>query len=193
MPWKYNGSTLKVGRAFTGTDGTKYPAVWMRYSDSEKTDIGITWEDSPASEAPYDNRFYWGRQTDGTLIPRSLTDVNNVDENGKAVIDPLTGQQSVTKGLKTIYIEQTKQTANDKLSATDWYVTRKAEDSTTTIPSDVTTYRAAVRTKSGTIEKAITDAADHAAFMALFDTPMDDQDPPQPTGNAPINDWPEDI
>ena len=191
MPWKYNGSTLKVGRAFTGTDGTKYPAVWMRYSDSEKTDIGITWEDSPASEAPYDNRFYWGRQTDGTLIPRSLTDVNEVDEDGKAVIDPLTGKQLVTKGLKTIYIEQTKQTANDKLSETDWYVTRKAEDSTTTIPSDVTTYRAAVRTKSGQIETAITNAADHAAFMALFDAPVDSDG--NPTGNAPINDWPEDI
>ena len=193
MPWKYNGSTLKVGRAFTGTDGTKYPAVWMRYSNSEKTAIGITWEDPPASEAPYDNRFYWGRQTDGTLIPKSLTDVNDVDEDGEAIIDPLTGQQSVTKGLKTIYIEQTKQTANGKLSATDWYVVRKAEDSTTTIPSDVTTYRAAVRTKSGQIESAISGAANHAAFMALFDTPMDSQDPPQPTGNAPINDWPDEI
>ena len=73
----------------------------------------------------------------------------------------------------------------------DWYVTRKAEDSTTTIPSDVTTYRAAVRTKSGTIEKAITDAADHAAFMALFDVPVDSDG--KITGNAPINDWPEDI
>jgi hypothetical protein len=191
MPWKYNGSTLKVGRAFTGTDGIKYPAVWMRYSDSEKAAIGITWEDPPASEAPYDNRFYWGRQTDGTLIPRSLTDVNEVDENGNAINDPLTGKQSVTKGLKTIYIEQTKQTANDKLSPTDWYVTRKAEDSTTTIPSDVTTYRAAVRTKSGQIETAITNAADHAAFMALFDTPVDSDG--EITGNAPINDWPDEI
>tara|TARA_S200002703_G_C3793454_1_gene244917 strand:- start:1926 stop:2507 length:582 start_codon:yes stop_codon:yes gene_type:complete len=193
MPWKYNGSILKVGRAFTGTDGTKYPAVWMRYSDSEKTAIGITWEDPPASEAPYDNRFYWGRQTDGTLIPKSLTDVNEVDDDGNAINDPLTGKQIVTKGLKTIHIEQTKQTANDKLSATDWYVTRKAEDSTTTIPSEVTTYRAAVRTKSGQIEAAINGAANHAAFMALFDVPMDDQDPPAPTGNAPINDWPEEL
>ena len=191
MPWKYNGSTLKVGRAFTGTDGTKYPAVWMRYSNSEKTAIGITWEDPPASEAPYDNRFYWGRQTDGTLIPRSLTDVNEVDKGGNAIIDIMTGKQLVTKGLKTIYIEQTKQTANDKLSETDWYVTRKAEDNTTTIPSDVTTYRAAVRTKSGQIETAITNAADHAAFMALFDAPVDSDG--NPTGNAPINDWPEDI
>tara|TARA_X000001388_G_C2188611_1_gene106587 strand:+ start:111 stop:686 length:576 start_codon:yes stop_codon:yes gene_type:complete len=191
MPWKYNGSILKVGRAFTGTDGTKYPAVWMRYSDSEKTAIGITWEDPPASEAPYDNRFYWGRQTDGTLIPKSLTDVNEVDDDGNAINDPLTGKQIVTKGLKTIYIEQTKQTANDKLSATDWYVTRKAEDSTTTIPSEVTTYRAAVRTKSGQIEAAINGAANHAAFMALFDVPVDSDG--NPTGNAPINDWPEDI
>ena len=191
MPWKYNGSTLKVGRAFTGTDGTKYPAVWMRYSNSEKAAIGITWEDPPASEAPYDNRFYWGRQTDGTLIPKSLTDVNDVDEDGKAIIDPLTGQQSVTKGLKTIYIEQTKQTANGKLSATDWYVVRKAEDSTATIPSDVTTYRAAVRTKSGQIEAAINGASNHAAFMALFDVPIDSDG--NPTGNAPINNWPDEI
>ena len=58
MPWKYNGVTLKVGREFTGTDGTQYPKVWMRYSDSEKAAIGITWEDPPASEAPFDNRFY---------------------------------------------------------------------------------------------------------------------------------------
>ena len=191
MPWKYNGSILKVGRAFTGTDGTKYPAVWMRYSNSEKTAIGITWEDPPASEAPYDNRFYWGRQTDGTLIPRSLTDINEVDDDGNAIIDTITGKQLVTKGLKTIYIEQTKQTANDKLSETDWYVTRKAEDSTTTIPSDVTTYRAAVRTKSGTIETAINNAANITAFIALFDIPVDSDG--KPTGNAPINDWPEDI
>ena len=191
MPWKYNGSTLRPGKAFTGTDGTKYPAVWMRYSNSEKTAIGITWEDPPASEAPYDNRFYSGRQTDGTLIPRSLTDVNEVDEGGNAIIDMMTGKQLVTKGLKTIYIEQTKQTANDKLSETDWYVTRKAEDSTTTIPSDVTTYRAAVRTKSGQIETAITNAADHAAFMALFDAPVDSDG--EITGNAPINDWPDEI
>jgi len=191
MPWKYNGSNLKEGRGFTGTDGTQYSSAWIRMTDSEKTAAGITWSDPPASEAPFDNRFYWGRQTDGTLIPKSLTDVNEVDDDGKAIIDPTTGKQLVTKGLKTIYIEQTKQTANDKLSATDWYVTRKAEDSTTTIPSDVTTYRAAVRTKSGTIEKAITDAADHTAFMALFDAPVDSDG--NVTGNAPINDWPDEI
>ena len=66
-------------------------------------------------------------------------------------------------------------------------MTRKAETDAA-IPSDVTTYRAAVRTKSGTIEAAIDGAADHAAFVALFTTPVDSDG--NPTGNAPINDWP---
>tara|TARA_B100000427_G_scaffold176622_1_gene146928 strand:+ start:15056 stop:15610 length:555 start_codon:yes stop_codon:yes gene_type:complete len=184
MPWKLGDKIIREGRSWSN-DGVTHPTNWAIWSDADKKAAGLTWEDPPAL---YDNRFYWDAKT-----PKALDDVNDVDENGKAVIDPLTGKQSVTKGLKTIYIEQTKQTANNKLSATDWYVTRKAEDSKATIPSDVTTYRAAVRTKSGTIEKAITDAADHAAFMALFDTPMDSQDPPQPTGNAPINDWPDEL
>ena len=108
MPWKYNGATLKVGREFTGTDGTQYPKVWMRYSDSQKSAIGITWEDPPASEAAFDNKFYHGRQTDGTLIPKSLTDVNVVDDDGNAVNDPITGQQMVTLGLKSVWVAQTK-------------------------------------------------------------------------------------
>jgi hypothetical protein len=60
-----------------------------------------------------------------------------------------------------------------------------------TVPSEVTTYRAAVRTASNTIETAINGVADHAAFMALYDTPVDSDG--NPTGNAPINDWPDAI
>ena len=191
MPWKYGSKIIREGRGWTDNAGTKHPYNWNIWSDADKKAAGLTWEAPPASEAPYDNRFYWGRQADGTLIPKSLIDVKAVDDDGKAIIDPMTGKQLVTKGLKTVYIEQTKQTANNKLVSTDWYITRKAEDSTTTIPSDVTTYRAAVRTKSGTIETAITNAADHAAFMALFDVPVDSDG--NPTGNAPINDWPDEL
>ena len=182
MPWKLGDKIIREGRSWSH-DGITHPTNWAIWSDADKKAAGLLWEDPPAS---FENRFYWDAST-----PKALDDVNEVDDNGKAIIDPMTGKQLVTKGLKTIHIEQTKQTANDKLSATDWYVTRKSEDSTTIIPSDVTTYRAAVRTKSGTIEKAITDAADHAAFMALFDAPVDSDG--NPTGNAPINDWPDEI
>ena len=190
MPWKYNGQILKEGREFTGTDGTQYPKVWMRYSADEKKSIGITWEDPPASEAPYDNRFYHGRQTDGTLIPKSLTDVNVVDEDGKAVNDPITGKQMVTLGLKSTAIAQAKTEAAGLLAPYDWYVTRKAETDKA-IPSDVSTYRTAVRTSCANIETAINAVKTHAKFMALYDVPVDSDG--EPTGNAPISDWPDAI
>ena len=189
MPWKYNGATLKVGREFTGTDGTQYPKVWMRYSDSQKSAIGITWEDPPASEAAFDNKFYHGRQTDGTLIPKSLTDVNEVDEDGNAIND-IDGNQLVTLGLKSVWVAQTKRTAADKLAVHDWYVTRNAEKSTA-IPSSVTTYRDAVRTKCAEIETALNGASDLAAFMALFEDTRDSDD--NVTAVAKINDWPNEI
>jgi len=189
MPWKYNGKNLRVGKAFTGTDGTKYPKVWMRYSADEKTSIGITWEDPPASEAPFDNRFYWGRQTDGTLIPKNLADVNEVDSDGNPLKDAQ-GNQVVTLGLKSVWVAKTKTTANSKLAVHDWYVTRKAEKSTA-IPSSITTYRDAVRTKCAEIETALNGASDLAAFMALF------KDERNLDGTlktiAKINDWPDEI
>ncbi len=189
MPWKYNGTTLQVGKGFVGTDGTKYPQVWMRYSSTEKADIGITWEDPPASEAPFDSRFYHGRKTDGTLIPISLTDVNEVDDDGKAILDE-DGNQLVTLGLKTARINRTKETAHSLLAKTDWYVTRKAEDGTA-IPTNVANYRAAVRTACANIETSIKNAANHAAFVALFNVPLDSNG--KPTGNAPVHDWPDEL
>ncbi len=183
MPWKLGDKIIREGRSWSN-DGVTHPTNWAIWSDADKKAAGLTWEDPPA---PYDNRFYWDAST-----PKALNDVNEVDDDGNAVLDEK-GEQVVTLGLKSQWIATIKQQAAALLAPTDWYVTRKAEDSTATIPSNVTTYRAAVRSKSGTIEKAITDAADHAAFMALFDAPMDDQDPPAATGNAPIADWPDEL
>ena len=191
MPWKYNGATLRVGKEFTGTDGTQYSKVWMRYSNSEKAAIGITWEDPPASEAPYDNRFYWGRNSDGSLIPRSLTDVNEVDEDGKAIKD-IDGNQLVTLGLKSVAIAVAKTQAAGLLAPYDWQVIKATEVESYSVPSTVTNYRAAVRTASNSIGTAITNASDLAAFMALYDTPVDSDG--ELTGDpAPIADWPDAI
>lgn len=181
--WKYNGKAIRAGRGWTDSSGNQYPSNWLGLTtDGEKTAAGLVWEDDPAT---FDNRFY-----SSAGVAKALDDVNAVDDDGNAVLDE-NGNQVVTLGLKSQYKAQTKATAGSLLAPTDWYVVRKAEDSTTTIPTDVTTYRAAVRTASGTIETAITNAADHAAFMALFDTPVDSQDPPQPTGKAPIHNWPD--
>ena len=189
MPWKYKNRTIRVGKAWVDDNGIKHPNVWMRWTDAEKKAFGLTWEDPPASEAPFDNRFYDGRKTDGTLIPKSLTDVNEVDEDGKALLDD-GGKQIVTLGLKSSAIAQAKTDAASLLAPYDWYVTRKAETDKA-IPSDVSTYRTAVRTSCANIETAINAVKTHAKFMALYDTPVDSDG--NPTGNAPISDWPDAI
>ena len=185
MPWKHNGKTIMEGKAWVADDGTQHPATWSRWSDDDKKSKGLTWEDQPASDKPFDNRFYSGRKTDGSLIERSLTDINSVDENGKAIIDPITGKQMVELGLKSIWVAQTKQTAQDKLNKHDWMIIRNVEKSTA-IPSDVTTYRDAIRTKCASIETAINNCSSHADFVKLFDTPSDGSNPP-------INDFPDEI
>ena len=181
--WTYQGKAMKAGRSWTDVNGRKYPAQWYgRTTDAEKTAVG--WVEV-ADPAPFDSRFYWSAGN-----AKNIADVNEVDDDGDPILDA-DGNQVVTKGLKSNAIAQTKVTAGSLLAPTDWMVVKAAEVSSYTVPSAVTTYRAAVRTASNTIETAITNAADHAAFMALYDVPVDaDGDP---TGNAPINDWPDEV
>tara|TARA_R100001086_G_C11827111_1_gene255642 strand:+ start:1063 stop:1632 length:570 start_codon:yes stop_codon:yes gene_type:complete len=189
MPWKHNHKILQPGKEWKDTDNRMHPKTWMRYSDASKKRYGIVWENPHASEAPYDSRFYKGRNGDGDLIPRSLTDTNEVDSDGNPVKDT-DGNQIVTPGLKTTWVAQTKRTANDKLAVHDWYVTRKSEKSTA-IPSSITTYRDAIRTKCGEIETALNSASDLAAFMALFENEMNADGTVKTI--AKINDWPDEI
>ena len=72
--------------------------------------------------------------------------------------------------LKTAVINEQKAVANSFLASTDWYVTRKSE-SDTAIPSNVSTYRAAVRTVCGTRESEINAVSDTAALEALMEAP----------------------
>lgn len=49
--------------------------------------------------------------------------------------------------LKAAKKQEVKDLANVELSKTDWYVTRQAEDSTKTIPSEIATERSNIRAK----------------------------------------------
>jgi len=177
--WKYQNRVIKVGRGWTDNDGVKHPSTWNRWSADEKAARGLVWEDDPA---PYDNRFYWGAD-----LPKAIDDVDAVDEDGNPVLDEK-GEQVITRGLKWNAVQTVKTQAAGLLQPTDWYVVRKSETGAE-IPTEVLTYREAVRTASNAIEAAIEACTTHDAFMALYDTPVDDEG--MPTGNAPINDWPE--
>ena len=183
MAWKHNGINIKEGRSWTDKDGVKHPSNWMIWSDEDKKGFGLTWE--AEEDISFDNRFYWSKG-----VERKLADTNEVDEDGKAIIDLLTGKQLVTLGLKSIWIGRTKETANGMLSKTDWYVTRKAETGAD-IPSDISKYRTDVRTATKTIEDKINNCSKLSEFMALFNAPVDSEG--KPTGNAPIYDFPKEV
>ena len=158
MAFKLDGKPLAVDVAFSHND-INYPANWLRLSTAdEKTALGIT----EVADAPtYDNRFYWG---DGTA--KTLTDTNEVDENGDPLLDS-EGNQVITLGGKSVLKAQEKATAGSLLARYDWYVVRKAEKSTA-IPTAITTYRDAVRTACNTRETEIDNCADTAALVTLY-------------------------
>ena len=180
MAWKYNDRIIRVGRSWTNDEGITHPTNWTIWSEEDKVAAGLVWEND---QAPFDNRFYWSAG-----VPKALEDVLQVDESGEPSIDLMTGEQVVTYGLKTLAIRTCKQQAAGLLAGTDWYITRKAETDIA-VPESVLTYRAAVRTQSGAIEATITACETIEAFMALYDTPLDEN--LNPTGNAPIADWPD--
>ena len=93
---------------------------------------------------------------------KSLDDVNATDEND-VELDPVV----VISGVKTNEKNQIKAQAGSHLQSSDWYVVRLAE-SETAIPANVSTYRAAIRTKSNEMETAINNAATIEALEALF-------------------------
>lgn len=154
-----NGQPLAVDTPFTAND-IQYPANWLRLASAEeKSAIGIT-EQADAVRA--DDRFYWNGDSN---LPKALNDVEEVDENGNPlyvkVYDQVTEsmvdttERLVTKGLKSNFIAQVKQTAGSILAQTDWMVIRKAERDVA-IPADVVAYRASVVAKADELEASIT-------------------------------------
>ena len=95
-----------------------------------------------------------------------------------------------TEGLKTIRIRTVKAQAAGILQDTDWYIVRKA-DASTAVPSAITTFRAAVRTKAAAMETLITNASNTPAIETLYAyvNTSDEGDPEvfeRPLGEFPV-------
>ena len=160
MAFKLDGNPLAGDVAFSHND-INYPANWLRLSTAdEKAAIGIT---EVADSPTYDSRFYWGNGT-----AKTLTDTNEVDENGDPLLDD-NGNQVITLGVKSVLKAKEKAMAGSLLAQYDWYVVRKAEKSTA-IPTAISTYRDGVRTACDTRETEIDACADTAALVTLYGT-----------------------
>jgi len=144
----------------------RYPAkIFELWTTAEKEAIGIyeivVDKTNYKDPAYYNNTnstytFADGQVTEswGTATPKRLNDENAVDEDGNNILDA-DGNQVINYGLKTEKKRIVKQQASGLLAPTDWYVVKASEVADYSVPSNITTFRADVRTKSNEMETQI--------------------------------------
>lgn len=149
MAFYINGKHLPEGTSFYDANGNQYGAGWLNQATEEqKAAIGITWVADPA---PVDTRFYWD-----TNLPKALDD--KLEEDG-----------STTKGLKSQFIAQIKDTAGKLLANTDWYVIRKIERNVD-IPSEIALKRTQIVTEANRLETNIKASTNVEALIEVLNT-----------------------
>ena len=148
-----DGTKLPLDVAWTDPDGIQRPANFLRLStERDRELLGITWV--AETNQVWDERFYWGYDSDNNLIPKQLDDVTDDDGNN-------------TTGLKTLWKAKQNDIAASLLASSDWRVI-KAKETSTNIPSTWKTYRAAVRTACNTRQSEIDACSDVAALKELL-------------------------
>ena len=109
----------------------------------------------------------------GSATPQELDDVTDEDDN-------------VTEGLKTQHKKIIKQQASGLLAPTDWYLLKAIDVEDYSVPSNVSTFRTDVRTRSNEMETAIDNASDVDALKALYEyTEQADGSFARPLGEFP--------
>ena len=157
----------------------RYPAkIFTLWSKAEKEVVGI-YEIETDSSNYKDPAYYINTNEQysfannkvtkswGTATPKRLEDENAVDENGDAILED--GVQVINYGLKTEKERMVKQQASGLLAPTDWYVVKASEVQGYTIPTEISTFRAEVRTKSNEMETMIDACTTVDELKALYE------------------------
>ena len=186
-------------KGFTLGDN-QYPAdIFMKWSVAEKEAIGI-YEVVFDNSNKKDEKWYINTNQSyafadgtvtasyGTAFPKAHADslwTQQDSDDGDLPDDKEVGDVKV-EGLKTQLIRTIKQQASGLLTPTDWYVVKASEVSDYSVPTNIATYRASVRTKSNEMETAITNATDTPALETLYTyTEQEDGTVTRPLGEFP--------
>jgi len=178
----------------------RYPAkIFQLWSQAELNAIGI-YEVITDSSNFKDEKWYINTNESyafadnqvtrswGTATPKAHADslwTQEDSDDGDLPDDKEVGDVKV-EGLKTTLIRTIKQQASGLLAPTDWYVVKASEVSDYSVPTNIATYRASVRTKSNEMETAITNASDTPALETLYTyTEQDDGTTTRPLGELP--------
>jgi len=189
-------------KGFTLGENQYSADLFMKWSVAEKEAIGIyevVFDDSnKKDEKWYINTNQTFAFADGTVTasygtatPKAHADTlwtQQDSDDGDLPDDKEVGDVKV-EGLKTTLIRTIKQQASGLLAPTDWYVVKASEVSDYSVPTNIATYRASVRTKSNEMETAITNASDTPALETLY-TYTEQADG---SSTRPLGEWPEEV
>ena len=180
----------------------QYPArIFSAWTASELAAIGIievTFDDSNKKDEEFyintNQSFTYDADAGtvtaayGTATAKALADTtwSQDDEDAGDLPDDKSVGDVKTTGLKTNHKNHFNVEAAGLLAPTDWYVVKATEVSDYSVPSAVTTYRAAVRTKVNAMETAIDNCANVNALITLLTyTEQDDGTVTRPLGEFP--------
>ena len=164
---KSTGNLVNAGSSWTSADGITHPRNWHIWSIDEKKAAGL--EEIIPDPIPNSITWWWTQDSDGkvTKTAKKLDDEDATDVITGELLKDGKGNQVINLGVKSSLLDQVKKQQGDFLAQTDWAIIRKA-DKGTAIPSNVQTWRDAIRAKATEMENAINGAADTAAIEALF-------------------------
>ena len=173
----------------------KYPRnIFSMWTDAELAVIGIvpvTIDNTNLKDKEYytntNQSFAYNTETGvatatyGTATAKAIADTLYTAQDETDGLG--TEGEVATRGLKYNHKQIINQQAAGLLQDTDWMIIRAA-DGGTAVPSDITTKRAAVRTKANAMQVQIDGAADVDALAALY--VYNDATPPvRPLGELP--------
>jgi len=146
--WTHGDKTIKPGRPWTDSNGTQHPGNWNIWSKAEKDALNIK---EVIEDPKPDSRLYFWSMSGGKVT---------------STAKPLDDSEGVV-GLKTTLKNEVKAQQGSLLNQTDWAVIRKA-DKKTAIPSNIQTWRDAIRATATEMENAIDNSTDTDAVARLF-------------------------
>ena len=146
--WTHGDKTIRPGRPWTDSNGTQHPGNWNIWSKAEKDALNIK---EVIEDPKPDSRLYFWSMSGGKI---------------ESWAKPLDDSEGVV-GVKTTFKNAVKDQQGSLLSQTDWAIIRKA-DKGTAIPSNIQTWRDAIRATATEMENAIDNSTDTDAVARLF-------------------------
>ena len=181
----------------------QYPqSIYTVWTEAERNAIGIYTveidETNRKDEAFYVNTnityaFGSGKVTGsyGTATAKALADslyTSQDKTDGLIPSDKDVGDVKV-QGLKSIYKNQFNTHAAELLAKTDWYVIKAADVDSYSVPDNIKTYRAAVRTKVNAMETSIDNCSDVDALITLLTYTTDSEG----VTSRPLGEFPDEV